>query len=85
MNLWLAVGVVFVLGLLICGFVVCRGRRITEALVGLQVAGTFAVAILMVMAEAFQRPSFFDLALALVAVSLPGILVYAYFIERWFR
>lgn len=85
MNLWLATAVVLVLGVAICGYVACRGRKITEALVGLQAAGVFTVAILMLMAEAFQRPSFFDMALALMLVSLPGILVYAYFIERWFR
>lgn len=84
MNIWLAAAAEFLVALGICGLAVCRSRRPGEALVALQMAGTLAIMILMLMAEAFQRPSFFDLALALTLVSLPGMMVYAYFVERWF-
>lgn len=84
MNLWFAAGVVFLCGIGICAYVICRAPQLTDSLVGIQMAGTLAVLTLLIMSIAMQRPSFIDLALALALVALPGTAVYSYFIERWF-
>ncbi len=54
-----------------------------DRLVSLEMAGTLSVLILMLLAEAYRQPSFFDLALTLAFLSLPAGLVFALFFERW--
>lgn len=84
MNLWIGTAVIFVLGIVACGAIVCRGKM-SDGLVALQAAGTLGTMALLCMAEAMGRPSFFDLAVALSLASIPGTMTYAYFAERWLR
>jgi len=59
-----------------------RGR-VGARLVGVQLASSVAVLILVAMSFAFDQPSLLDLPLTLVLLSLPGTLVMALFLERW--
>ncbi len=57
--------------------------RLPDRFVAVQL-GTNVVAVLLVLASfAFDQDSLIDLPLTLVALSLPGTLMYALFIERW--
>ena len=69
-------------GLIPCAVVMVRGP-IVEALVGLQMAGVLQTIVLLLLAEGFHRPPFFDLALVLALLSLAGGLVFARMLERW--
>jgi multisubunit Na+/H+ antiporter MnhF subunit len=82
MNAWLIAATVLLLGLVPCAVVMVRGS-IVEALVGLQMAGVLETVVLLLLAEGFDRPPFFDLALVLALLSLAGGLVFARMLERW--
>lgn len=82
MNAWLVAATALLLGLIPCGIVMLR-QGIVEALVGLQMAGIVETVVLLLLAEGFRRPAFFDLALALALLSLAGGLVFARMLERW--
>ena len=53
-----------------------------ECLVALQVAGTNAALVLLLVAEGIQRQPFADLALVLALMSFVGSLAFAHFMER---
>ena len=82
MNAWLIATSVLLLGLVPCLVVMLRGS-VVEALVGLQMAGVLETVVLLLLAEGFHRPPFFDLALVLALLSLAGGLVFARMLERW--
>jgi multicomponent Na+:H+ antiporter subunit F len=81
-NAWLIAATVLLLGLVPCGVVMLRGT-VVEALVGLQMAGVLETVVLLLLAEGYQRPPFFDLALVLALLTLAGGLVFARMLERW--
>jgi multicomponent Na+:H+ antiporter subunit F len=68
-------------GLVPCGIVVLRGDT-TQRLVGLELAGTLDTLILLLLAVAYERPVYADLALTLALLSFAGGLVFARFLER---
>jgi multicomponent Na+:H+ antiporter subunit F len=82
MNAWLIAATVLLLGLVPCGLVMLRGS-IVEALVGLQMAGVVQTVVLLLLAEGYHRPPFFDLALVLALLAFAGGLVFARMLERW--
>jgi multicomponent Na+:H+ antiporter subunit F len=81
-NEWLIAASILLVGLVPCGVVMLRGSVI-EALVGLQMAGVLQTVVLLLLAEGFHRPPFFDLALVLALLTLAGGLVFARMLERW--
>jgi multisubunit Na+/H+ antiporter MnhF subunit len=81
-TFWLAAATALLLGLVPLGFVIVR-RPLLEALVALELAGVLNTLVLLVMAEAFDRPAFMDLALVLALLALAGGLVFARMVERW--
>ncbi len=85
MNAWLIADIALLLGVVICGVLMLRSPEPGDWLVGLQLGGTIAVLVLMLLAQAMKRPSFYDLALALALLSYPSGLIFARFVERWFR
>ncbi|HYX89268.1 MAG TPA: monovalent cation/H+ antiporter complex subunit F [Gaiellaceae bacterium] len=83
MNVWLVAATVLLAGVLPCGWVVLRGR-LTEALVGLELASTLVTLVLVLLAEGFHRSSYFVLPLVLAALSFVGTLVFIRFLgDRW--
>ncbi len=86
MTIWLTAAIALLICLVACAGVMKGGKQaLTDCMVGLQMAGTIAVLVLIILAEAMQRPSFLDLALALALLSLPAALMFAHFVERWLR
>jgi len=83
-NVWLIGATALLVGLLPCGWVVLRGRRATDALVGLELGSTLVTVVLVLLAEGFHRSSYFTLPLALAALSFLGTLVFIRFLgDRW--
>lgn len=82
MNIWLIATGALLLALLPCAFVVFRAAPL-DRLIALELAGTITTLLVATLAQGLGRPSVFDLALALALLSVPGTLVYAYFLERW--
>ncbi len=82
MNAWLVASLVLLVTLVPCGVVVVRGGPVDQ-LVALETAGGIETLMLLLLAEGFRRPAFFDLALTLALLSLAGALVFARFFERW--
>jgi multicomponent Na+:H+ antiporter subunit F len=56
---------------------------VVDRLVGLELAGVVVTLVLLLLAQAFGRVIYVDLALALALLSLPGGLVFARFLERF--
>jgi multicomponent Na+:H+ antiporter subunit F len=81
-SIWVGAATALLLGLVPLGFVIMR-RPLLEALVALELAGVLDTLVLLVLAEAFDRPAFMDLALVLALLALAGGLVFARMVERW--
>jgi multisubunit Na+/H+ antiporter MnhF subunit len=81
-NAWLIAATALLFGLIPCAVVMLRGS-VVEALVGLQMAGVLQTVVLMLLAEGFHRPPFFDLAVVLALLTLAAGLVFARMLERW--
>jgi multicomponent Na+:H+ antiporter subunit F len=81
-NLWLTAALALLPPLAACAWLGATGRT-TDRLVALQLATALAVFMLILFARGFDQPSYIDLALTLVLLSLPGTLVYAHVLERW--
>ena len=82
MNVWLWAATALLLCLIPCG-IVCVRAQTPDRLAAAEMAGVLAILIVMLLAQGYQRPSLYDLALALALLSYPGSLVFAHFLERW--
>jgi|GEM_PF-273766 len=82
MNEWLVAALALLVGLVPCGVVCLRGDPVNR-LVGLEMAGTVDTLVLLLLAQAYDRAIYFDLALALALLSFAGGMVFARFLERW--
>jgi len=85
MSIWLWAEIALLLSAVPCAVVLLRSREAGDWAIALQMSGLVAVLALLVLAQAMKRPSFFDLAVALALLSFPAGLMFAHFIERWFR
>lgn len=84
MNEWLIAALVLLVALVPPSVVTFRaGAR--SGLVSLQVAGSTATLILLLLAQGFARQPFVDLALILAVMSFIGGVVLAGFIEQGVR
>jgi multicomponent Na+:H+ antiporter subunit F len=81
-NAWLVAAAGMSLSLLPCAFVCLRGGPV-ERLVGLEMTAVCNSLVLLLLAEGFQRPLFYDIALSLALLAFGGGLVFARFLERW--
>jgi multisubunit Na+/H+ antiporter MnhF subunit len=61
----------------------CEGSPLRR-LVALQLAGTIAALLIMMLAQGFSRPSYMDVAITMGLLSLMGTFAYARLLERWF-
>ena len=82
MDEWTVAAIALLLGLVPCGVVCLRGEP-TDRLVGLGMASTLDALILLLLAVAYHRSIYLDLALALALLTFAGGLVFARFLERW--
>jgi multisubunit Na+/H+ antiporter MnhF subunit len=82
MNVWLLASAALMLGLLPCVLLAMRGN-VMDRIVGLQLAGVFAVLALLTFEQGEQRQSFFDLSLALAVLMFPASLLVAQVFRRW--
>ena len=82
MTEWLVAAVALLAGLVPCGWLCLRGDAV-DRLVGLELAGIIDTLVLVLLAEAFGRQIYFDLALALALLAFASGLVFARFLERW--
>jgi multicomponent Na+:H+ antiporter subunit F len=81
-NVWLVAALGLILALVPCGIVVFREPPM-DRLVALELASVISSLMLLLLAQGFHRPAFFDLALALALLCFAGGLVFARFFERW--
>ncbi len=82
MSIWLVTDVVLLLGFVPCGWVILRSKELCDWVVALQMTGIIAVLVLLILAQAMSRPSFYDLAVALSLLSFPAGMMLAHFIQR---
>jgi len=81
MNEWEIAAAVLGAGLLPC-LVVCVVCDVAHGLVAFEVASVLLTTVLMVLAEAFHRQPFIDLALTFALLSLVGGVAFARLLER---
>ncbi len=81
MNEWLIAALVLLIALVPAGAVAfCAGPR--SGLVSMQLVGSSATLILLLLAQGFARQPFVDLALIAAVMSFIGSVVLAGFIEQ---
>ena len=85
MSIWLWSDIALLLSIVPCAILILRSSNVSDWTVATQMGGLIAVLALLVLAQAMKRPSFYDLAVALALLSFPAGLMFAHFIERWFR
>ena len=66
----------------LCAMRTWRGTVLAR-LVAFEMASAVGWLMLAFTSFAFDQPSFIDLPLALLILSLPGTLLFAHFLERW--
>ncbi len=82
MNAWLIAAAALIFALIPCGIVVFKGTPM-DRLVGLEMAGILESLILLLLAQGFNNPNFYDLALTMALLAFGGSLVFVRFLERW--
>ncbi len=81
MNVWLWGATALLVGLVPCGWIALRETRV-DALVALELAGTVSTLALVLLAQGFDRASYYSVPLALAFLSFVGALVLARFLGR---
>jgi multisubunit Na+/H+ antiporter MnhF subunit len=81
MNQWLLAATVLAVCLIPCAGV-CFFAGPLAGLAALQVAGGLTTALLMLLAEAFRRQPFIDLAVVFGALTVVGGIAFARILER---
>lgn len=81
MNVWLLAATVLLVGLVPCGVVCLRSPRV-DAVIALELGGTITTLDLLLLAEGFARPSYFELPLVFVVLAFVGSLVFIRLMER---
>ena len=81
MNVWLAAALVLIAAMVPLGLVCFLVPRAVDGLVALDLAGTNAALILLLLSEGLKRQPFGDLALVLAVLSFIGTVAFSYFLE----
>jgi multisubunit Na+/H+ antiporter MnhF subunit len=79
MSPWTAAAVVLLVALVPLGYVLVRAP-LADALVALELAGTVVVLVLVLLAQAFSRPSYYVVPMTLAPLSLLGGVMFARFL-----
>jgi multicomponent Na+:H+ antiporter subunit F len=82
MNYWLWGAFALLFALVPCLYV-CGFKPISDRVVALEFSSCIVTLDLVLLAEGFHRPSFYDLPLALALLSFGGGMVFARFLQRW--
>jgi multisubunit Na+/H+ antiporter MnhF subunit len=79
MSPWTAAAVVLLVALVPLGYLLVRAP-LADALVALELAGTMVVLVLVLLAQAFARPSYYVVPLTLAPLSMLGGVLFARFL-----
>ena len=79
MSPWTAAAVVLLVALVPLGYLLVSAP-LADALVALELAGTMVVLVLVLLAQAFSRPSYYVVPLTLAPLSLLGGILFARFL-----
>ncbi len=82
MNPWLLASCALVVSAIPAGWQTFRGDPM-ERLAGLELMGILVSMALLLLAQAFQRTAYLDLAVASALLTFGAGLVFARFLERW--
>ena len=82
MNYWLWSALALGVALLPCLYV-AAAKPAEDRLVAMEFASAIVTLDLVLLAEGFHRPSFYDLPLTLALLSFGGGMVFARFLQRW--
>jgi multicomponent Na+:H+ antiporter subunit F len=82
MNYWLWAALALLVALVPCLYV-SASKPVEDRLVALEFASCIVTLELMLMAEGFCRPAFYDLPLTLALLSFGAGMVFARFLQRW--
>ncbi len=82
MNPWLLAGMAVVASAIPAGWQAFKDDPM-DRLAGLELMGILLPMALLLLAQAFQRTAYLDLAVASALLAFGGGLVFARFLERW--
>jgi len=78
---WIAI--IALLPPLVAGVIAARRGVLRTRPLAIQFLSTLVAIVFVLISLAMQQPSYIDLALTLSLLGLPGMLVYAFYLERW--
>ena len=81
MNVWLWGATALLVGLVPCGWIAMRETRM-DALAALELAGTITTLVLVLLAQGFDRASYYTVPVALAFLSFVGALLITRFLGR---
>lgn len=82
MTAWLAAAIALLVLAVPAGFLSASGSMHSRV-IGMQLSSTIVTLSLVVLAEAFNRDVYFDLAIVTGALSLVGTFVYVRVLDSW--
>jgi multicomponent Na+:H+ antiporter subunit F len=82
MNRWLWAALGLLVAIVPCLYV-CARKSAEDRVVALEFASCVVTLELMLLAEGFRRPAFYDLPLTLALLSFGAGMVFARFLQRW--
>jgi multisubunit Na+/H+ antiporter MnhF subunit len=80
-NVWLWGATALLVGLVPCGWIAMRETRM-DALAALELAGTVTTLVLVLLAQGFNRASYYTVPVALAFMSFVGALLITRFLSR---
>ena len=81
MSVWLWGAAALLVGLVPCGWIALRETRM-DAVVALELGGTIATLTLVLLAQGFNRASYYSVPIALAFLSFVGALLLTRFLGR---
>ncbi len=81
-TLFWATALFILFGMLLCLYRAVAGPGVFNRVAAVNVIGTKAIVLLVIMGYYFERPYFFDIALLYAMINFIGTLIFAKYLER---
>jgi multisubunit Na+/H+ antiporter MnhF subunit len=83
MNLWLLCAILLLGGLFTTGVICCFCSDLLGSIIAMELASGIAILTIVMLAQGWGYPSWYDMAIALALLNFPGAMVFVLFLERW--
>jgi len=82
-EIWLFFSAVLIAGIVPCGWICLASKELGRRLVALELSSIVIILSILLMGKGYSFSALADVALTSVVLSIAGVLVLTYLIERW--